>query len=92
MNIEYQMCALTSHTPALLQMGDGSMTNVAPVHSSWESDGSHTLIDRLQCCLQCRPDCCDSEDASTARHHASILEGSACMKNLQLHVLKLRQT
>lgn len=86
------VCFYISHTPALFQVGDGSVTNVTSVHSSREANGCHTLIGRLQGRLQCRPDCSDSQDPPTARDHASILEGSACMKNLQLHILKLGQT
>lgn len=86
------MCVFTSHTPALLQVGDGSVTNVPSVHGSGESDGCHALIGRLQGCLQCRPDCSDGQDPPTTGDQVSILEGCACMKNLQLNVLNPRQT
>ena len=41
-----------SHTPVLVQVGDGSVADVTAVNSTREADGGHALIGRLQCCLQ----------------------------------------
>lgn len=37
-----------SHTPVLLQVGDGPVADVAAVHGTRKAYGRHTLIGRLQ--------------------------------------------
>lgn len=92
MNVECSQGVFASHTPVLLQVDDGPVTNVPPVHSSGEADGCRAPIGRLQGRLQSRPDGGDGQDPPTAGDHMSVFEGGACMKHLQLHVLKPRQT
>lgn len=92
MNVECIKGVFTSHTPVLLQVGDGPVTNVPPVHSSREADGCRALIGCLQGRLQRRPDGSDGQHPPTAGDHMSVFEGGARMKDLQLHVLKPRQT
>lgn len=62
-----------SHTPALLQVSDGSVTNVVPVHRTGEADGQQAPIGRVQGHLQRWPDCGDSYDAPATGDHAPVL-------------------
>ena len=82
---------LLSHTPVLVQVGDGPVADVAAVHGARESYGRHALVGRLQSSLQGRPDCSDGQDPPAAGDHASLLQRGAGMEDLQPRVLNLGQ-
>lgn len=79
-------------TPALVQVSDGPVADVPPVHGAWEADSCYSLIGCLQGGLQRRPDCRHRQDTTAAGNYTSILQGGAGVENLQPHVLDLGQT
>lgn len=81
-----------SHTPALLQVRYGSVTNVTAVHGAGEADGGHALIGGQQGALKGRPDGGDGEDATAAGDHATVRQCCAGVEDLQARVLNLGET
>lgn len=81
-----------SHTPALLQVRDGSVADVTAVHGAGEADGGHALIGGVQGALQGRPDGGDGQHAAATGDHAPIRQGGAGVEDLQTRVLDLGQT
>lgn len=80
------------HTPALLQVQNGSVANVTAVHGAGEADSSHALIGIVQRTLKGLPDGGHSKNTPAAGDHTPICKDSASVEDLQVRVLDLGET